>query len=61
VHAATTTLYKKMSSTDLADGYNPPLNAVAAGFTNLTCYDVMNVVSAHTHTMLAETPSDVLS
>jgi len=44
-----------MSSTDLADDYNPPLNAVASGFTNFTCYDVMDVVSAHRQTILAET------
>jgi len=46
LHAATTTFYKKMSSTDLADDCNPPLNAVASCFTNFTRYDVMDVVSA---------------
>jgi hypothetical protein len=44
-----------MSSTDLADDYNPTLNAVASGFTNFTCYDVMGVVSAHKQKILAET------
>ena len=43
-----------MSSTYLADDCNPQLNAVASGFTNFTRYDVMDVVSAHKQTILAE-------
>ena len=43
-----------MSSTDLADCYNPPLNAVASGLTNFTRYEVMDVVSALKQTILAE-------
>lgn len=43
-----------MSSTDLADNYDPPLNAVSTGFTNFTCYEVMDVVSAIKQTILVE-------
>ena len=41
-----------MSSTDLADDCDPPLNAVVSGFTNFIYYDVMDVVSAHKQFLL---------